>query len=456
MNNRHNPIAITIGNLQQDWLELTAAQPGYRLFRWSVKPEESVLVTGLLKLESTPDGGLPELFVTMFTPFRTKDTFARSLISEWTGMWENDASARASGIEWDIVSFRENAGNLKEDDSGIALLAEMLQNFREVCCHEGQPLVLAFVPRSIADFRAFNEWILQLLDKTLPDIKLAVIDHLGENHMLPMCKALKDRAVSREYSSLGLSEAIRKIATSGDPNDPEIQFRTCVFEMSNGVVSKNPQHIIKWGEKAAKVALGSGSKTFLGSAYLIYAGFLLQLKDDRADPITDKGISVIRPLYEQKNKDCVYILIQLYALKTAFCSINGRKSQATEWAAGQARIAVSNGMGELSIVLCRVAAQMAKKSWDDDLYYEMARTGYHAGDNLEDEALKNSEIGVLAFSYMKELTATGQPGKAEEIDKRMSRISGAGWKNNIPDISMRYSNTIPGAEKDVWNKYELN
>lgn len=451
MNNQHNPIALTVSKLQQDWAVLTTENPDYRIFRWVVQPEESVLITGLLKLESSPNGKLPDFFVTWFTPYVSTSQYTRALMLDWIEMWENDPSASQSGINWDTHSFRKALKCLPADDPGISLLAKMLDNFSNVCCTENQNLVLALIPRSIENFRTFSECLVQLAEHTLPSVKLAVIDHLHKNYLAPACKALKNKAITKEYKDLNLNASVRQIASAGNPNDPEIQFRKCVFEMGDGVTHNNANHIIKWGEKAIKIALGSGSKIFLGSAYLIYSSFLVQLKNDKADEITDKGIAVIYPLYKEKDKESINILIQLYALKTAFCSIKGNKSKATEWAIKQARIAVDNNLGELAIVLCRVAAQMAKKSWDDHLYEEMLQTGYHAGDNLTDEILKNTEIGILAFHYQKLLKQEGEKEKVDDIDRRMSRILGDNWKDNIPDITMEYADTRPDFEKNLKN-----
>lgn len=449
MNDKHNPIALTIDRLQKDWVKLTMDHPEYRFFRWIVKPEESPLIVGLLKLESSPNGDLPEFFVCWFTPFESINTFAQSLIQDWTEMWEKDSSAKKSGIVWDYHPFIEAARKLSADDPGIGLVAKMLESFLHTCCSEKQDLILALVPRSIADFSTFNEWMIQLTQETNRSIKIAVIDHLGKNYMAPASKALKEKSISKEYKDLGLNASIRQIASAGNPNDPEIQFRKCVFEMGDGVASNNAGYITQWGEKAIKIALNSGSKTFLGSAYLIYASFLLQLKNDKSDPIADKGIAIIYPLYKEKDSESMYILMQLYALKTAFCSIKGNKSKATEWAIKQARIAVDNQLGELAIVLCRIAAQMARKSWDDQYCEEMLRTGYHAGDLLPDDILKNTEIGVLAFHYQKSLKEAGEKEKANEVGTRMSRILGADWKDHIPDLAMEYADTMPDFEKNI-------
>jgi len=445
--NRHNPIARMVESLQSKWLEATSQCSNYKLIRWLVQPEESAIVNGFYQLESSPYGSLPEFFLVLFTPFeKSEEAFSRRLISDWTEIWKQDKFVEQSGVKWNPEQWLKKVENTSQPER---ILAEMLIDFQTQICKKTQTLVLGLIPRSVGDFGIFNSWIINMIKQLPPEIKLSLTDHTGKNYLKESFKYFKDEALTIECPDMGLNKAIRQMATSGDANNPEVNFRKCLYNMSDGVTAKNEKHIHEWGKKALRIAQETGVKSFLASAYLIYAGFLMHLKKEETDELLDSGIRIAEAAIKNEDKESVGILLQLYGYKAAYLSIKGKTSQSCQWLLKQVKLAVENKQGVYAISICRMAARAAKKAGEYDYYDESLRLGYSAGEELTDEELRISEIRIIAFYYAENLRKEKKMAEVDAISRRMQAIFGKSWDENIPSFSEKYSQSVPDINESI-------
>jgi len=436
-----------VESLQLKWQETTSQCPDYKLIRWLVQREEVDIVNGFYRLESSPYGSLPEFFLVLFTPFeKSEEAFSRRLISDWTEMWKQDKFVEQSGIEWSPEKWLKKSENSSQPER---ILIEMLIDFQSNVCKKKQTLVFGLIPRSIGDLELFNYWIIQIVEKLPPEVKLSLIDHKGKNYLKESFKYFKDKALTIECPDMGLNKAIRQMATSGDQNSPEINFRKCVFEMADGVTGKNETHIHEWGKKALKIAQATGIKSFLASAYLIYAGFLMQLKKEESDELLDTGIRIGEAAMKNEEQDALGVLLQLYGYKAAYQSIKGKTSQSCQWLLKQARLAVESKQGVYAVSICRMAARTAKKAGEYEYYNESLKLGYHAGDELSNEELRISEIKILAYYYAEELRNDKKTAAASDIYRRMQEIFGKSWDEDIPSFSEKYGQSVPDVKESI-------
>lgn len=446
-NNRHNPIARMVESLQSKWFETTSKSPDYKLIRWLVQPDEAAIVNGFYQLESSPYGSLPEFFLILLTPFeKSAEEFSLQLISDWIAMWKQDKYVAQSEVTWSPEKWFEQSKNTADAEQ---LFIDMLTDFQSSVCKDEQTFVLGLIPRTVGDFELFNYWIINTTEQLPPEVKLSLIDHTGKNYLKQLFKYFKDKALTIECSDMGLNRAIRQMATSGDPNDPEVNFRKCLFEMADGVSSKNEKHLHEWGKKALRIAQGSGMKSFFASAYLIYAGFLMQLKKEEADELLDTGIRIAESAVKNEEKEAVSVLLQLYGYKAAYQSIKGKTSKSCQWLLKQAQLAVDHQQGVYAISICRMSARTAKKAGEYGYFSEIVRLGYHAGDKLSTEELRISEIKILAYHYAEELQNDKKKEEASAVYARMQEIFGEDWDKDIPSFSEKYSQSVPDIEESM-------
>jgi hypothetical protein len=450
MDSRHNPIARIVEELQQQWYDAVTENKDCKIVRWLIKPEEASVIDGFYRLESSQYGSLPEFFVVMLTPFGNYEDFSGQLLSDWIALWENDPAVKQTQAVWDVETLKSRMAATDADmQAKQALLKDALTDFQKKFCGEDRTLVFVLLPQSIADMSMFNSWITELAEELPDNVKLSFIDHIDKNYLKKTFSSFKNRAITLECNNLNLDKAVRQMATSGDANEPEVGFRKCLFEMADGVTSKDASYVDRWGKKALEIAQKSGNKSFLATAYLLYGGFLLQLKKEEADALLDKGIDIAEPEYGKGNTEYGGVLLQLYGYKSAYQSIAGHKAEASRWALKQARLAVENSMGAYAVSICRISAQLAKSAWEDTAYMESLELGYRAGNEMTEEALRTSEIKILAYHYAKELEDQGEKEESDIVRTRMKDFFGEEWDENIPSFSQKYAQTMPDIKASV-------
>lgn len=440
MNNQHNPVARKIEQLQVRWMNACEKKPGYKLIRWLIKPEDTALINGFYKLESSPYGKIPDFFLVMLTPFELLENYSRQLIFDIMKTWEQDETVSSSEFNWDLTPFSQK---LHSDISPDTVLCEMLIDFHSKFCREEQFLVLSLLPRLVQDMNSYNDWIIQIAEKLPETIKISLTDDLNKNYHKDAFKPFKDKTISIQCKDLNLGGIARQMATEGHEKNPEANFRRCVFEMSDAAAVKDQQRIDKWGTTAIQIAQKTGNKNLMATAYLIYAGFYMFLRKDEINELLDKGILIAENEYKTGDKEIVGVLLQLYGYKSSYFRSKGQKTKATQWIFKQVQLAIDNRMGAYTISICSLAARMAKTAREQDTYSECLRLGYHAGDELLEEELRTSEITMLAYHYANELRREGKEDEFAAIQTRMKSIFGDHWDENILSFSENEGQTIP-------------
>ena len=105
--NEHNPIAQLVNKIQQTWQEKISGRAELRFVRMLIKPEEARVYEGFCKLESSPHGRLPEVFVTQLTDFEAEDSFSGALIKDWLQTYDQSMELINNiQFKWDPAPYR--------------------------------------------------------------------------------------------------------------------------------------------------------------------------------------------------------------------------------------------------------------------------------------------------------------------------------------------------------------
>jgi hypothetical protein len=263
----HNPIAELIHKIQTKWMKEATPFPHLKLVRWLIKPEEARLYEGFLKLESTEHGALPEMLVTMLTPFEREDNYAADLYADWMKALKADQKAnQVLTVEQIAIVEAAGAPSSGQPDPDARLL-KMLGLFQQQLIGGDTPFVLALLPRSIHDMEGYRLWLIRLLKKGIPaQVSLMVFDHIGAYHLDGVVKKYPEITKSLSVI-LDMDGAVSKIVKAGNPNAPEVKLNECILEMGKGVQQNNPAKVDEWGEKALQITQRSGQKSLFATAH---------------------------------------------------------------------------------------------------------------------------------------------------------------------------------------------
>jgi hypothetical protein len=432
MNNEHNPIYRKVEKLRAFWVEETEKQPGYKLARWLMIPDDIDLLIGLLKLESSPHGQLSEVFIVMISAFAAQETFSHDLVRDWIHMYKLEKEKFPEhDFSWDYSLFEDKLKALGTTRVADDLLIEMLNSFKKYINDDRRFLVFGLIPQSVTSFSAYNLW----LDKVLQDYRLAegvkimVLDHTGKGYLNEVCRKQKDRVLTLDPGDMDIHSAVKAVATQGNPRDPQVQMRKCIFEMSDAISKNDKPRLYKWGEEVIRVGQRSGQKSLFASVHLVYAGFLMQFREiDKIDDLLERGIKIAKSALPAQT-DCIPVLIQLYAFKGSNYALAKDFEKSIDWYTRQAKLCTENEMPAIAISAYKTAVFLAEKDHLKELYRKCAEAGYDLGKEMKDDEVKQTDYSFLAFHYYLILKEMQDPA-ANAVRNRMMKIYGAGWEES--------------------------
>lgn len=429
--NAHNPVARAIEKMQQKWAQATAANPNYTVARWLIDPDEAVLLNGFCKIESSPHGQMPELFVVLFSPFQHYLTYSQQIILDWLTMWQQDKTTTAQATtNWGYEYFKQKAPTQQQADD---LLVELLQKFYTAYASPERPLVLGLIPQTVSDFKNYTEWILQIAPQLPPGVKLMLVDHVGKDYLHKPCEKLKDKAITIPCGDLNVQQMVKNMATAGNPNNPDVQFRKCLFEMGEALGAKNLKQLNHWGNKALQITQRSGIKSLHATAHVVYAGFLMHFKAERPQikNLLNKGITIAQSALKT-DPAALPVLIQLYGYQAANYSMQAEKGYAAQWFSKQAHLAIEHNIPMQALMSYRMAAWFYKRNHNTAEFNEYTILGFETGQKLSDDMIITSaDYALLARDYHNLMLNRKQPEQAQRAQDRMSRLYGPEWKDEI-------------------------
>ena len=427
----HNSIVLAISSLQDKWQAATKNQD-YRLIRWLIKKDDTDIFNGFLKLESTVHGRLEEIFIIFFTPFQEEYTYAYFLIRDWLELFAKDVQNKGLPLwgdylllkaQWEQLSPEEHH---KEENS--YLLAALLQSFKKYSS-ENKKLVFGLSPYAVSNEKDYINWIEKMLALLPKDVALMIVDDLdNEKYEQLFSKEKKERITISAAGCFDSQNIYKQLATSGNPNDPKVAFRQCVFGMGESAKKGNKQSVYDWGEKALACTERSGDKLLLASAHIVYAGFLFGFKStEKIHQLLDNGMNITRTMVDNQATQAAAsgLLGQLYGYKAAYLNMLGEHKESISWFGKQGDLYTQYKQESLSIGAFQNALLVASKHHKSKVS-EIAEKAFPIGYAQDDELLRGSGFPVLAYHYLKVC-------KEEEknvIESRMQYLYGEDWKRS--------------------------
>ena len=437
----HNPIAELIHQIQQKWTEEASPFPHLKLVRWLIKPQEARLFEGFLKLESTEHGAIPEVLVCMLSPFKSEDTYAASLLSDWIKAFREDTKTqeglKKTANSWNPESFV--AGPSVQDDTSDQQFLHMLSSFHRGMVDQSMRLVVALFPHSIHQMEGFKRWLIRLLKTDIPSaITFMIFDHIGENYFDGVFAKYPETTKSL-HIDLDLDGAISKISKMGDANSPEVKFRECILEMGQALNKDNQKRLEEWGEKGLQITQKSGLKSLFATAHIVYAGMLFNFKQfEKIDALLTKGLSIAKQGLELESASCKPLLIQYYGYIASSKQLQKRGTEAVAAFEKQGDVAMEYGLAGMALTPYRQAYTLSKKHVPHR-YDELLGKAYAAGSSMVVEEQTNSCFAAIAFDCMQWNRARQNWEEADKIDSELKEIFGADWKGQAKDPDKAYT-----------------
>lgn len=436
MNNAHNPIAVRVENIQRIWNKARKEKPKAQIFSMVCFTEDYPLVDGFVRLESSAYGKSEDSFVAFVIDFYNKKDFYTTLIEQWILTFEEDLK-KNPGWNWEeFASFKEvlpemnnlSIENLKD------FYIKILISFKKFESKTGNLLIVSFLIKKISSPALLNESIKELT-VLLPDtIGFLLLDYQERQQYKEVITSMKEKGAVIEIPNQQINKAYKEIATQGNPNDPQVKYRKCLFEIGEAAKDNKQEKVKKLGNELIDISKSTGEISFWASSYLIYASFLFQFKDEKEliNQLLDKGIKITTPLYKEK-QDIAGILLQLLVYKGSHYSMTGKLDLAIEYFLKQVTIA-KEIQQEIQVINGYNYALLLAARKRNEQYTKILNDAFEYGYALADATLKIINFTFIANSYLENDSQIEYVQK-ETIANRMETIFGDNWKDNPKQIA---------------------
>lgn len=426
--NNHNAIALAISSLQEKWQEATSGHD-FQLIRWLIGKSDTDIFNGFLRLESTAHGSLEETFLVLFTPFLEVQSYTYFLIKDWLELFALETKDDVSPwgdytrfkAEWGLLSPEEE----HQEECGY-LLAVIIQSFKKYRS-ESKKLILGLLPYANNDEKQFANWIESMLT-LLPDgVALMIVDDLkDEKYERLFNEESKERITISADKCFDTQNVYQQLATSGNPDDPQIAFRQCVFKMGESAQKGNKQDVCNWGEEALTCTQASDDNLLWASAHIVYASFLFGFKaTEKIQQLLDQGINITHPMLDNSETQTAAsgLIGQFYGYKAAYLNMLGEHDESIIWFKKQADVYIHYKQEILSINALQNALLVASKHRKSEVS-KIAERAFLIGYAQADDSLRATGFPVIAYHYL----IICKEEEKKDIETRMQYLYGDAWK----------------------------
>ncbi len=427
--NNHNAMAVAISSLQDKW-QTEINNQDYQLIRWLIKKDGTDIFKGFLKVESSVHGSLEETFIVFFTPFQEEYSHAYFLIKDWLELFAMEVQDKGLPLWEDHSILKEQWELLSPEahhqEENSYLLAALLQSFKKYSS-KNRKLVFGLLPYAVSNEKGYINWIENMLALFPKDVALMITDELGdEKYERLFGKEEKGRITLSAAECYDAQQVYKQLATSGDPNDPNVVFRQYVFAMAESAKEGNERGVDEWGKKALTCTQESGNTLLWASAHILYASFLFGFKStEKIHQLLDQGMTTASTLLNNPETEMTAsgLLAQLYGYKAAYLNMEKKYDQSILWFEKQADLYIQYKQENLSIAAFQNALFVASKHQKSKVS-ELAEKAFPVGYAQADELLLGSGFPIIAYHYLKFC----KEEEKNDIESRMQHLYGEDWK----------------------------
>lgn len=437
INNEHNPIAIRISNIQDLWIENREKFPDAKIYCLACEPTDYQIVEGFIRLEASEHGCTSDIIVGFKADYDDKTDFYKFLIKTWIDSFSMDVEKNP---DWDWEDFSSFKSELTSVSSLSAdklqdLYIRLVTSFKKFVGDNNLLGITLFISR-IGDVEVLNEVIKDIAERLPAGVALILIDYKKREVYDILLSEMKDRICLIDIPNQNMTGAYKEIATQGNPQDPNVKYRKCLFELGEAASKGNKDEAKKLGHELIRLSREIGGTAFMASSYLMFGGFMVRFHREAGfcHDLFDKGIALVLPKYHDE-QDCAQILLQLYNYKGTVHSYNKDITGAIKQFMTAVKIAKEVNMKTEVVNEYNYALLMALKK--DRLTYEpILNEAFEYGYSFSDEDLKIINLSFIASTYL-DKTYSLDSSKRDEISKRMSDLYGEDWQLSTKELAAK-------------------
>lgn len=395
-----------------------------------LKYEDVEMMDTFCMVEDSSLSKLDDIIITFKAAFTSHNEFAAELIKELLASFQTTKEL-AGNNEWILKNWNPDSIIKNEKDKTSPLyFFKVLHSIIDAVPSFEDKIFAYLSPKRNENKRKFSKWIQDALMLGIPEQCGILVSEISTESFLASTVGVSPKGYIIN-PELKMDEAIKKMATAGNPSKPDVQFRKCLFNMKDGVSKKDAGHITLWRNEAKKIAAGEGWKDMIVTTDLTAGTFMLHVGEkNKAIELYNQAITGGNALIKENLQLGNALTIQAMASKAAsLVSMNNYIDAVSVYEQlGDFATTASDYMNAMEA--WRMAGYCYKKISQKTKALACNNKAFAVAEFLDPQLRPHTTLPYVGKELV-ELTPKDEAGLKvlEEIDLKMKSYVGDEWQN---------------------------
>jgi tetratricopeptide (TPR) repeat protein len=427
MKSSHPQNAITeqLERMNRLW-ERFRSLPEARVCRWLIQQDEKQMINAFFETSYLEDNPLTDFFIPFYTACIDFNSYSDGLIKELQAKIEFDREAmEAEGIHisWIPKAF----GNENEQE-----FSYFLNNFYSFSqeAPSGELLVAVFMPDQVN--RQFVKWLTGVLSLKFPDnLRMLVIEQIDEVRLDKLATAYPKLVITTSLE-LDMPNAIKQLASAGDPADPGVKFRKAFLDLSQAAANKNFNEVQRLELPALNIAREQGWVPMEIAVHsLVASGYIGLNQLQNALQRYNQAYSLAKKAHAAGERVALTLAIQCLFNKGSVYIAEKDFAEAANAYGTAATHALEANDHYQTMEAKRMQGFCLEKNGEWEQAFEVEKEALTAAEQLEENVRHNSTLPYLGQSLLELSYRNGDKEGYIFLEEKLDALAGPGWQNKL-------------------------
>ncbi len=424
-NTKKNAIEKRIDELTDIWNEFAQNSETLGL-RWLLAADEARMIDLFLEMQNEEISDIPDLFIRFEAPFENPVHYGFILRQALCDQYEEsqeDMDQEGLATDWtcplpqpgDLSTFINSCRSFGEHYS------ELMEN-----------LVVVLTPEKVADVRAWEQWLLDLVTAELPpNLKIMVVDSLDSPALERLAQEAPD-LVQSVAPALDMPGAMEELVRDVPGHGPGHTFRRLFVGLTNAAGTGD----LKKSQKIADSALSIAAKENWPQMQVVIlmalgGAFTGAGKFDDALANYKKSEQIAADANQAGDPAAPKLMLQSKMAQAS--ALIGQSRYADAAAIYESAAALAENQQDHFMILenWRMAAYCHEESEEMDRSWDTGRLAIQATEKMDDDLRVNSTLPYVGQGLLRIAEKRNDTDGAEKVEQRMVELIGPDWKSKL-------------------------
>ncbi len=401
--------------------------PDALVCRWLIRSDEKKMVEAFLETSYQEENPCPDFFLPFYSEFVQPEEYTNQLVQELHQLVKADQEELAK--EGITISWETNQADEEQERKAGYFLKLLEQLAAQV---PGAELVVP-VLFPVSASRKLNKWVTELLENPMPvNLRILIIEYQHEELLTKVAEKFPDQVIT-SVLNLDMPEAMRQLASVGNPADPGVKFRKAFLELSQAAANKNLSEVQRLETVPLLLAREQGWVTMEVAVHSLVATAYIGLNQfPKALQRYELGYTLAKKAHAAG--DPVGLILAVQSLFNKGSVLIGQKEfpTAAKTYALAADLASQLGDHFQKMEAKRMQGYCLEKCslWEEA--FKAEKEALAAAELLEENIRLNSTLPYLGKALLDLAYQMGYKTQYLALEEKLNALAGPNWQSKVP------------------------